>query len=66
MDTSKKTDGIETSQPEKKYPTQKLLRSRHLAGYQRDFAKVILTEPAYTISEAKAVLDKVLKEKERK
>lgn len=46
---------------EKKYPTNKLLKSKHLADYQRDFAKVILTEPAYTISEAKEVLDKVLK-----
>ncbi len=66
MDTSKKTDPVEISQPEKKYPTQKLLKSRHLADYQRDFAKVILTGPEYTISEARAVLDKVLKEKERK
>lgn len=42
--TSKKTV---LSQPmeEKKYPTKKLLKSRHLAGYQRDFAKVILTKP---------------------
>ncbi len=48
---------------EKKYPTNKLLKSKHLAGYQRDFAKVILTEPAYAISEAKEILDKVLAEK---
>lgn len=46
---------------DKMYPTQKLLNSSHLAGYQKDFAKVILTEPAYTISEAKAVLDRELK-----
>lgn len=50
------------SQPmeEKKYPTKKLLKSRHLAGYQRDFAKVILTKPEYSISEAVETLDKVL------
>jgi hypothetical protein len=47
--------------PEKKYQTEKLLKSRHLAGYQRDFAKVILTGPAYSIPEAKALLDRVLK-----
>ncbi|MCI8829491.1 MAG: hypothetical protein HFG43_00685 [Lachnospiraceae bacterium] len=54
--TSKKTV---LSQPmeEKKYPTKKLLKSRHLAGYQRDFAKVILTKPEYSISEAVETLD---------
>ncbi len=46
---------------EKKYPTEKLLKSRHLQEYQKDFAKVILAEPEYTISEAKGVLDRVLK-----
>jgi len=50
-----------SKEEEKKYPTSKLLKSRHLAGYQGDFAKVILTEPAYTISEAKKVLNKALK-----
>ena len=60
---SKTSKGAATVQPkeEKKYLTSKLLKSRHLEGYQRDFAKVILTEPEYTISEAKAVLDRVLK-----
>lgn len=46
---------------EKRYPTEKLLKSKHLAGYQRDFAKAILTEPGYTISQARAVLDGTLK-----
>lgn len=45
------------------YPTQKLLNSSHLAGYQKDFAKVILTEPAYSVSGAKEALDKALKRK---
>ncbi|MCI9591587.1 MAG: hypothetical protein HFG42_13770 [Lachnospiraceae bacterium] len=48
---------------EKKYPTNKLLKSRHLAGYQQDFAKVILTEPEYSISEAVETLDKELAKK---
>lgn len=52
-----------TAQQGKKYPTGKLLGSRHLAGYQRDFARVILTEPEYTIAGAKASLDKALKRK---
>lgn len=49
------------SKKEKMYPTDKLLKSRHLSGYQPDFAKVILTEPAYTINQAKSTIDKVLK-----
>ena len=45
----------------KKYPTDKLLKSRYLAGYQQDFAKAILTKPSYGIKEAKDILDKTLK-----
>lgn len=44
-----------------KYSTSKLLKSKHLAGYQRDFARVILTESEYTIEEAKKLLDEKLK-----
>lgn len=44
-----------------KYPTTRLLKSRHLAGYQQDFVRVILTEPEYTIEEAKRLLDEKLK-----
>jgi len=55
------------SNQSKKYATEKLLKSRHLAGYQKDFAKVILTEPEYTIEEAKELLERQLgrKRKER-
>lgn len=49
------------SRTEKKYPTEQLLKSRALAGYQRDFAKVILKEPEYTVAEAQAALEAVLK-----
>lgn len=54
---------VATSQQgkEKSYPTDKLLRSKHLAGYQRDFARVVLKEPAYTLSGAKEALDRALK-----
>ena len=46
---------------EKKFPTGKLLKSKHLAAYQPDFARVILTEPAYSVSGAKEALDAALK-----
>lgn len=46
---------------EKVYPTQALLRSKALAGYQPDFARVILTKPAYTIREAAGLLEKYRK-----
>ena len=44
-----------------RYPTDKLLKSKHLTGYQRDFARVILTEPEYTISGAIDALERALK-----
>ena len=48
--------------PEKKEPAKKRPEKKYqTAGYQRDFAKVILTGPAYSIPEAKALLDRVLK-----
>lgn len=53
--------GAKEEKNEKRYPTEKLLKSRALARYQQDFARVILTEPEYTIEEAKNALDKVLK-----
>lgn len=46
---------------EKTYPTEALLNSKALAGYQPDFARALLTKPAYTVREAKDVLDKYLK-----
>ena len=48
------------TQPVRRYATEKLLKSRHLKGYQPDFARVILTEPEYSVEEAKAALDAVL------
>lgn len=46
---------------EVRHPTAELLASRALSGYQRDFAKVLLTGPEYTLQEARAVLDKFFK-----
>lgn len=45
---------------DKKYRTEKLLCSKHLEGYQPDFARAILTEPEYTIRDARRILDKKL------
>lgn len=50
-----------TKAEESKYSTDKLLKSRHLAAYQPDFARVILTEPEYTISGAIDALERALK-----
>lgn len=41
-----------------RYPTEVLLRSRALSGYQQDFARAILTESEYTIEQARAALDR--------
>lgn len=51
----------EPDKAEKKYKTERLLKSRHLAGYQPDFARVILKEQEYTVKEAKEALDQALK-----
>ena len=61
--TSKTPVAMSHKKEVQKYPTSKLLKSKHLAGYQRDFARVILTEPEYTIEEAKQLLDEKLKGK---
>lgn len=44
-----------------RHPTGELLASKALSGYQRDFAKALLTRPEYTLQEARAVLDKFFK-----
>ena len=63
MSESKRTVKKTAKAEEKKYSTEKLLKSRHLAAYQPDFARVILTEPEYTIEEARKLLDERLKDK---
>lgn len=47
-----------------KYTREMLLKSEALGDYQKDFAAVILTKETYTIDEAKAALDAVLRRKE--
>lgn len=50
-----------TVDQDRKYPTEKLLKSKHLKKYQPDFARVILTKPAYSISEAVETLNKKMR-----
>ena len=47
--------------PAVRYPTAQLLNSKALSGYQRDFARTLLTKPEYTFQEAKDILDKFFK-----
>lgn len=51
-------------QDEVRYSRERLLKSKALAGYQKDFARVILTKEEYSIEEARAALDAVLKKGE--
>lgn len=46
---------------EPKIRTGLLLKSKALAGYQPDFAEVLLTADEYTVTEAKAILDAVIR-----
>lgn len=55
-----KTAVEKDTQPVRRYATEKLLKSSHLKEYQPDFARVILTEPEYSVEEARAALDAVL------
>ena len=47
-----------------RYSTERLLQSKVLSGYQPDFARAILKKDSYTITEARAALDAVLKKGE--
>jgi hypothetical protein len=49
---------------EPKIPTDRLLKSKALSGYQPDFARAILTESEYTLTEAKKLLAGVVIRKE--
>jgi len=47
--------------PDTRYPTDVLLRSKPLSGYQQDFAAALLTKPAYALDEALEVLNEFFK-----
>lgn len=44
-----------------KYPTASLIKSKVLAKYQRDFVRVVLTKPEYTLEEAVEAIEGELK-----
>lgn len=49
----------------KVYPTSEILKSKKIKEkYQRDFAKAILSEPAYTLADAVEALETALGKKE--
>lgn len=50
---AKKEEGNEV-----RYPTEVLLKSKALSGYQPDFAKAILKKDEYTLEEARELLEK--------
>ena len=47
---------------ETKYSTKKVLESKELEKYQRDFAKAVLTDSEYTLDEAVEKIENKLKE----
>jgi hypothetical protein len=47
-----------------KYKTESLLKSKGFADYQQDFARVLLSDPEYTVEEAKEILNKFFDKKE--
>ena len=52
MSKSKETEPL--------YSREMLIKSKALREYQQDFMTVILTEPYYTMSDAKAAIEAVL------
>jgi len=44
-----------------KYTTDSLIKSKALAKYQRDFVRVVLTKPEYTLEEAVEAIEGELK-----
>ena len=49
---------------EPKYAKEAILASKVFEGYQKDFVSVILTEPYYTIAEAKKAVADYFSKKE--
>ena len=51
------SESKKTTKEVKKYPADRLLKSKDFSEYQQDFAKVVLGDKEYSVQEAKAVLD---------
>lgn len=45
----------------RRHPTELLLKSKALSGFQQDFARAVLTEPEYTVGEALTALNHFFK-----
>lgn len=67
---AQKTDGtaktqapgnVGTEQAARRHPTERLLKSKALSGFQPDFARAVLTKPEYTVGEALATLNHYFK-----
>lgn len=67
MSRSKSIKPKTVEEPTKKaaalvYPREALIKSKALAGYQRDFVSAVLTKSEYTIEDAKSLLDAAMEE----
>ena len=57
---------VEAPKPkEKKYTREALLASKEFTGYQRDFLSALLTEPEYTLAEARKIATAFTRKKEK-
>lgn len=52
---------VGTGRSARRHPTEALLRSKALSGFQPDFARAVLTKPEYTVEEALAELNQFFK-----
>lgn len=62
-DTSKTQapGNVGTEKAARRHPTELLLESKALSGFQPDFARAVLTEPEYTVEEALTALNHFFK-----
>lgn len=52
---------MKEKETEKTYPTESILQSKEFSGFQREFARALLPESAYTLREAREILNKFFK-----
>lgn len=57
MVKTSKTSVTENKETPVRYETDVLLNSKAFSSYQKDFARALLTEPEYTLEEAREALD---------
>jgi len=49
------------NRPDSRHPTEALLKSKALSGFQPDFVRAVLTGPEYTVEDALDALNKFFK-----